>query len=92
MKIIIKLMLIMYFLILNMHTINAEETGNKLHDSKCLACHSTSVYTRSDRKVNSLDVLARRVHMCAKGAAKANWNKKQIDSVTDYLNNRFYLF
>jgi len=73
-------------------TTTAKESGSQLHESKCLACHTTSVYTRSDRKVKSLTALSQRVNMCAKGGAQTNWTKKQIDSVTNYLNNRFYKF
>lgn len=70
----------------------AAPSGKDLHDSKCLTCHSTSVYTRSNRQTNSYAMLSQRVNMCARGAAKADWSDKQINSVTDYLNERFYKF
>jgi hypothetical protein len=31
--------------------------GKRLHDANCMGCHDTSVYTRKDRLVQSLDAL-----------------------------------
>jgi len=70
----------------------AAQSGDALHESKCLTCHTSSVYTRSDRKVKSLSQLSRRVEICAKNAASANWDKMQIENVTQYLDTRFYKF
>jgi len=87
-----RLIFIFSFLLLNAGITNAEDKAASLHDSKCLTCHSTSVYTSDERKVKSLSALAQRVNMCAKGGARANWSDEQIDSVTEYLNKRYYKF
>ncbi len=87
-----KLIVVVFFLTLNINTVTANQAGKNQHDSKCLSCHTTSVYSRSDRKVKSLDALSQRVNMCVKGGARANWDSKQIDNVTDYLNKQFYKF
>ncbi len=87
----IKSTLIIFVLFLTT-TVYAAPSGKDLHDSKCLSCHSTRVYTRSDRKTTSFAMLSQRVKMCARGAAKVSWSDKQVNSVTDYLNSRFYKF
>ena len=39
---------------------NAAE-GKKLHDANCTGCHSSSVYTRKDREIQSAEALRHRV-------------------------------
>jgi cytochrome c553 len=38
--------------------------GKKLHDTNCVGCHSTSMYTRQDRHVTSLAALSKQVASC----------------------------
>lgn len=71
---------------------HAKDTGKALHDTKCLACHDSEAYTRKERIVKSLNGLSKRVTVCTKQAAKANWDKNQIDSVVEFLNTRYYKF
>jgi len=66
--------------------------GKKLHDEKCMSCHKTKVYTREDRRVKTLDALAKQVNFCMKGAAKADWSTSETNSVIEYVNNKFYKF
>ena len=66
--------------------------GIKLHGTKCTACHSTEVYSRSDRKIKSLDSLEIRVNACIKNAVKEEWSKEETSSVVEYLNKEFYKF
>ncbi|MFZ0257748.1 MAG: hypothetical protein WAN46_19385 [Gammaproteobacteria bacterium] len=67
-------------------------SGKALHDRACTSCHGTEVYTRPDRKIDSLTALERQVQRCAEKAAKVDWNASQIDAVAQYLNNAFYGF
>ncbi|MFW2374156.1 MAG: hypothetical protein ACN4GM_13610 [Gammaproteobacteria bacterium] len=68
------------------------QTGNKLHNEKCMNCHDTSVYTRQDRRVKTLQALSNQVNNCMKGPAKADWTVSETNSVVEYLNNKFYKF
>lgn len=66
--------------------------GKKLHDDKCNACHTDSVYTREDRRVKSMNALSNQVNNCMKGPAKADWTVSETNSVIEYLNTRYYKF
>ncbi len=63
----------------------------KYHQANCTGCHDSKVYTRSNRRVNSLPRLESQVRMC-----DANLGKKLFDddirSLTDYLNDNYYHF
>ena len=70
--------------------------GKKLHNESCLACHSSlmkgkpdTIYTRSDRQVNSLAGLQKQVNRC-QNSVGANWFDDQIEDVVEYLNTTFY--
>ena len=60
-------------------------------NTKCVACHDSTVYTRPDRRVKSLDRLESQVRMC-----DANLNTRLFEddllAVVDYLNERYYEF
>ena len=78
-------------------SVSAEEEtsithGQQLHDDKCLACHTTQVYTREDRRIKTLQALSNQVNNCMKGPAKADWTELETRSVVDYLNQKFYKF
>ncbi len=66
--------------------------GQDLHDAKCTKCHTTTVYSRLDHKVNSLELLTKRVNGCVKNAVREDWTDKQKQSVVHYLNESFYEF
>lgn len=70
----------------------AVTTGQKLHDSKCLGCHKTDVYSRKDHRVQSLQALSHQVENCMKGPANANWTPVETQAVIEYLNTKFYKF
>jgi mono/diheme cytochrome c family protein len=65
--------------------------GKKLHDANCTQCHSTSVYTRPDRKVKSLAALSSQVTTCTH-MAQATLTEDEQKSVVEYLNQQFYKF
>jgi mono/diheme cytochrome c family protein len=78
--------------------VNAEEapkeeakTGEQLHTDNCARCHGTDVYTRVDRKVDSLDALASRVKACDANIGSQLF-PEDLDKITTYLNERFYKF
>ncbi len=77
---------------------NAMANGKILHDQSCLQCHAAlmvgkanMIYSRNDRKVNSLGRLENQVAGCAV-AAGVDWQALQIQQVVDYLATTFYRF
>ena len=70
----------------------APHAGENLHNTKCISCHKTDVYTRENRTVKTLHALSNQVNNCMKGAAKAEWTNKQTTDVVDYLNSKYYKF
>lgn len=66
--------------------------GQQLHDEKCTSCHDTKVYTREERRVQTLQDLSNQVNFCMKGPAKADWSVSETNSVIEYLNQKFYKF
>jgi hypothetical protein len=65
--------------------------GKKLHEANCTKCHSTSVYTRQDRKVKSLAGLGKQVASCTH-MAEVSLTPDEQKSVVEYLNQQFYKF
>ncbi len=70
--------------------------GKDLHDANCLSCHASlmggnpnDLYTRADRRVNTIDGLHNQVTRC-KTPANVSWSDVQIQDVVEYLNTNFY--
>lgn len=70
--------------------------GKDLHDANCMSCHRSlmggepnKIYTRSDRRVNSIKGLQNQVERC-KTSVGVPWPQDQIDDVVEYLNQTFY--
>lgn len=62
-----------------------------LHDAQCMSCHGTEVYTRQDRRVQSLEALRNQIQRCTM-ATRAGWSDAEKAAVVDYLNREFYRF
>ncbi len=69
----------------------AVTVGKSLHDKSCVKCHTTSVYSRKDRKVLSMPMLKARIKHCYR-VTGAKWTDKQRGAVVEYLNTTFYKF
>ncbi|MDX2504497.1 MAG: cytochrome c [Gammaproteobacteria bacterium] len=70
--------------------------GKDLHDANCMSCHTSlmggnpnQIYTRSDRKVNTLEGLRSQVTRCNSTVGVA-WEQDNIQDVVEYLNSNFY--
>ncbi len=70
--------------------------GKDLHDANCQSCHASlmggnpdRIYTRSDRRVTSIDGLKKQVTRC-KTTVGVAWPEDQIEDVVEYLNTSFY--
>ncbi len=74
------------------------ERGKSLHDDNCVECHvsivggdGTGIYTRPDRRIESLPALRSQVQRC-KNSMGVSWPEDQIDDVVAYLNKLYYQF
>jgi hypothetical protein len=65
--------------------------GERLHDSNCMSCHDTGIYTRKDGFVRSLDALKKRLGDCSHMANK-EISAIETQNLIKYLNDRFYQF
>lgn len=70
---------------------NPANGQNLFTNSNCNQCHGTDVYTRKDRKVNSIASLEAQVRRCDSNL-NTNWFDDEIHDVTAYLNQQFYKF
>lgn len=62
-----------------------------LYEENCVKCHGSEVYTRSDRKVTTLDGLERQVQRCEL-ALGLRWFDEEIADMTRFLNEKYYNF
>jgi mono/diheme cytochrome c family protein len=65
--------------------------GKRLFDASCTGCHDTSVLTRKDRTVQSLDQLKEQLASCAH-MANAHFSESETQDLLQYLNDAFYRF
>jgi cytochrome c553 len=65
--------------------------GKSLFDAHCTKCHQTDIFTRKDRKIQSLDALKEQLVGCAH-AAKVDFSTSEMQDLLKYLNDRFYHF
>jgi hypothetical protein len=65
--------------------------AEQLHQDNCLQCHGSEVYTRADRKVDSLSALKTQVRMCEQNLG-LTWFDDQVDGVASLLNKEYYNF
>jgi mono/diheme cytochrome c family protein len=67
------------------------ERGKTLYETRCSACHASSVHNRSARKAKSFDALRAQVLRWSDEVG-GSWSGDEIDDVTLYLNQRYYRF
>jgi mono/diheme cytochrome c family protein len=65
--------------------------GQRLHETNCIGCHDSSVYTRPEHKVRSLDALKHQLAGCGHMTNKT-FSEAQTRDLVKYLNDRFYHF
>lgn len=65
--------------------------GKALHDANCVACHGTHVYTRADRRIQSLHSLEQQVYRCRDNLG-FEWPERDVNDLVAYLNRTFYHF
>ncbi|MEN8180418.1 MAG: cytochrome c [Pseudomonadota bacterium] len=71
------------------------ESGKELHDESCIDCHMMSehsaLYTREDRKMDSLHRLGGQVSACTQ-ILNITWFPEEERDVVEYLNTHYYHF
>ena len=67
------------------------EHGKTLVEQHCTRCHDTGVYSRSDRRIGSLEALKNQVKRCELSQS-LQWPQPNIDDVVAYLDATFYKF
>ena len=65
--------------------------GKRLYDANCTGCHDTSVLTRKDRVIQSLDALKEQLGSCTHPANK-EFSESEARDLLTYLNDQFYHF
>jgi len=65
--------------------------GKALHNKNCTACHDTTVYTRSNRRVRSVEALIGQVQGCVSQTG-AKLDREQVNDIVRYLDESFYEF
>jgi cytochrome c5 len=66
-----------------------EAHGQRLLQANCTGCHDSSVYTRPNRMIHSLDELKHQVEGCGH-AAKKEFSSTEVQDLVKHLNDRYY--
>jgi hypothetical protein len=69
----------------------ADVDAHALYEENCTKCHGPEVYTRADRKIDSMAALKTQVRMCEQNLG-LTWFDDQIDAVATLLNDEYYKF
>ena len=67
------------------------DRGMALYESRCNACHATSVHNRATRKAGNFAEVREWV-MRWNVYLGSDWGPSEIDDVTRYVNEKFYGF
>ncbi len=65
--------------------------GKTLHAAQCSHCHDSSVYTRANRTVRTVEGLSARVQLC-NTQLKKGLSKDELNDIVKYLNDSYYRF
>lgn len=67
------------------------ERGKLLYETRCVACHESSVHNRAARKAKSFNTLRAQVQRWSQEVG-GSWRESEIDDISLYLNQSFYRF
>jgi cytochrome c2 len=65
--------------------------GKAIVEKQCTSCHDSSVYTRPDRRVHSVEGLIGQVNGCVRQTG-VKLDRDQINDVVNYLDETYYHF
>lgn len=93
MKLSVNLIMLSAALMLGSGALQAADAkrGEALYQANCMGCHDTSVHTRPNSIIPSLNALEKRVRFCETNA-RLKWSDEQIEDVIAWLNQTFYKF
>lgn len=95
MSMIIRYSLLIYASMLAASAMADVANGEALHEENCISCHMlpdhNALYTRSERKVDSLHRLGGQVSACTQTLNIA-WFPDDERDVVEYLNMNYYKF
>jgi hypothetical protein len=69
----------------------AEFDAASYHEAHCTRCHDSRVYTRSDRRINSLPALEAQVARCDANLATKLF-PDDLSQLVEHLNKNYYQF
>lgn len=92
-------LLLLLFVFLTTASFAADtEQGKELHNTHCKSCHvgmsggeGDLLYTRADRRANSLTKLENQVRRCETNL-ELKWFEEDIMDVVQFLNTHYYKF
>jgi cytochrome c5 len=67
------------------------DRGMVLYEARCVACHSTGVHTRENRRSRDFDDVREWVTRWSNFLG-SDWGPTEIDDVSRYVNERYYGF
>ncbi|MFN2288951.1 MAG: hypothetical protein ABR578_11525 [Chromatocurvus sp.] len=65
--------------------------ASDLIENNCTSCHGSEMYTREDRKVNSLSALKTQVQACNTNL-NTGMSPEQLEAIAALLNEEYYKF
>ncbi len=65
------------------------DRGQLLYDTHCIACHTTQMHWRDNRKVQDWAGLLAQVHQW-QARARLDWSDEDVQAVARHLNERIY--
>ncbi len=88
---LIHLLTLGMFILVPVASATAAVDGEKLHTTRCTGCHDHSVYTRPDRRIQSLEALRGQINACGHVGGQS-LGAEERNAITRYLNERYYRF
>ncbi len=70
---------------------SAQSQAQTMHDTYCIVCHGTEVYTRDTRLANNYTGLREQVSRWQSNV-NLNWSDVEIDMMSGWLAERYYGF
>jgi hypothetical protein len=65
--------------------------GRTTYETNCQGCHDSSVFTRPDRRIHSLEGLIKQVEFC-NTQLKRRLSDGDLNDIVKYLDDSFYHF